>query len=209
MSFHKGQNVLLRRLEPRTERANSFWNTEMKVSFLGHRFPLWPSRLGKMETELATQLDRCTVLCKTGEKCSNSIEPWLASMAGKRAGWGRKCQQYTKKKWGGVGNPITSASSFTGQRETDSQEFWETNEISESWVRRLPLEVRQGGKPEVWVEKWRAKSTGNIFFLPTGQVNWTKRKSNHSFYQTPTATEKAVGGDGDISTTLQRQKLKT
>lgn len=182
----------------------------MKVSFLGHRFPQWPSRLGKMEMEPATQLDRCTVM-QDWRKMQQ--QHWTLAYvdggrAGRRAGReGAKVPTVHKKKTkkrGGVGNPITSASSFTGQQETDSQELWETNEISESWVRRLPLEVRQGGRPKVWVEKWRAKYTSNIFLIPAGQVQWTKRKSNHSPYETPTATEQAVGGDGDISMAVQK-----
>lgn len=51
----------------------------------------------------------------------------------------------------------------------------------------------------MWAEKRRAKYTSNIFFTPTGQVGWTREKSSGSACETPTATEVAVGGDGDIS----------
>lgn len=189
--------MLLRRLEPRT-RSKVFLEYRNEGQLSGPPFPtvtIPPGENGDGACD-ATRPLHCYASWRKMQQ-----QHWTLACVD---GGGAKCQQYTKKR-GGVGNPITSASSFTGQRETDSQELWETNEISESWVRRLPLEVRQGGKPEVWVEKWRAKYTSNIFFVPTGQGNWTKRKSNHSPCETATAREEAVGGDGDISMAMQRQ----
>lgn len=125
----------------------------MKVSFLGHCFPQWPSRLGKRRWR--TQRNTTTVTQERG-KCNNSI------------GSEGKCQQYTKHKGesererkrdrgGGTrggSNSITSVSSFTGQRDRDA-ELWTTNEISKSWVRYLPpsqslADIREVREGEGW-----------------------------------------------------------
>lgn len=76
---------------------------------------------GEEEKEDATQHDRCTVT-QDQRKCNNSIEPWLRG--GKvptvhktqRRGRGRR-----EGLRGGGGNSITSASSFTGQRDREPE----------------------------------------------------------------------------------------
>lgn len=131
----------------------------MKVSFLGRCFPQWPSRLGKRRWRMQRNTTAAQ-LCKTGESATTAVNP------GSEEG---KCQQYTKHKRergrregrkGGGGNSITSASSFTGQRDREP-ELWTTNEIKKSWVRYLSPscsggkqqkgETRRGMK--VWAEK--------------------------------------------------------
>lgn len=124
----------------------------MKVSFLGHCFPQWPSRLGKRRWRM--QRNTTTVrLRKSRESATTALNP----------GSEGKCQQYTKHKgesergkrgWmRGGSNSITSVSSFTGQRDT---ELWTANEISKSWVRYLPLSQSLGNNREVRQgEGWR------------------------------------------------------
>lgn len=82
-----------------------YFNTEMKVSFLGHCFPQWPSRLGKRRWRMQHN-PPAAQLRKTREIAATALNP--GSDEGKVP---------TVHKRGGVGNPITSVSSFTGQRD--------------------------------------------------------------------------------------------
>ena len=79
---------------------------------------------------------------------------------------------------GGGGNSITSASSFTGQRDREP-ELWTTNEISKSWVRYLwPVLLSVEGR---WVEEtpgaksWTDKQQGSHFATVTPSFLQVKR----------------------------------
>lgn len=152
----------------------------MKVSFLGHCFPQWPSRLGKRRW----RMQRNTTTAQL-RKSRESATTALAQRESANSTQNTKEREREREREEGV----IQSHQCPHSQDRDA-ELWTTNEISKSWVRYLPLsqslgnvrEVRQGEGSRCAQRKHQEHSWTHTHTKKKGQKVVSGEKKDKTFH---------------------------